>query len=84
MLFVDVECAPSPRRRNRKVMDFLRIQERAQIIVSKPDTILMEWQSPAFTPQQPMIVTVYSKVSIKTERIESIPFNFPHPAGYLK
>jgi hypothetical protein len=59
-------------------------EQQGGILVSKPDTILMQWQSPPFTPQQPIIVTVYSKLSLKAKKIESIPFNFPYPEGYLK
>jgi hypothetical protein len=59
-------------------------EQQGGIVAGKPDTILLEWRSPAFTPQSPLTVTVYSKVCIKTDKIESIPFTFPYPAGYLK
>jgi hypothetical protein len=59
-------------------------QEQGGIIVERPDTILMERKSPAFTPQQPIIVWVYSETQIKTKKLRSIPFSFPYPSGYLK
>jgi hypothetical protein len=59
-------------------------QEQGGIVVERPDTILMERKSPAFTPQQPIIVWVYSKTQIKTKKLRSIPFSFPYPPGYLK
>jgi hypothetical protein len=59
-------------------------EQQGGIVVERPDTVLMQRKSPGFTPQQPIIVWVYSKSKISTKKLRSIPFNFPYPEGYLR
>jgi hypothetical protein len=53
------------------------------IIAQSPDTILIQWQTPAFSVAEPVVLTVFSKNYIQAKKIESVPFNFPYP-GQLK
>jgi hypothetical protein len=59
-------------------------QQQGGIIVQRPNTVLMERKSPAFTAQLPIIVWVYSRTRIATKKLSSVPFNFPYPQGYLR
>ena len=58
-------------------------QAQGGIIVSSPNTVLVQWATPVFSVAEPVVLTLYSKTYIKSEKLESIPFSFPY-AGQLK
>jgi len=49
-----------------------------------PDTVRIQWSAPPFSIAEPVKITVYSKNFIEAIHIESVPFSFPLPQGYLK
>jgi hypothetical protein len=61
-----------------------QIYTKAQggIMVSSPHTVLIQWETPAFSVEEPVVLTVYSKTYVQAEKVESVPFNFPY-AGQL-
>lgn len=59
-------------------------EEQGGIIVTTPNVVFYQRQSPAFVAAVPMVLYVYSKSYIEMKRIESVPFNFPHSANELR
>lgn len=59
-------------------------EQQGGIRVTNPSVAIIQRQSPGFTPDVPIKITVYSKSSIRLKKVESVPFNFPLPAGELK
>ncbi|HMF75372.1 MAG TPA: hypothetical protein VK604_06880 [Bryobacteraceae bacterium] len=53
------------------------------ILASDRRAILVQWQSPPFSVTEPVVITVYSKSHVDPQKVESLPFNFPYPVGYL-
>jgi hypothetical protein len=54
------------------------------ILVSKPDTVVLEWRTPPFGPFSPLLLTVFSKDPIKLQGVASIPYRYPYEDGDLK
>lgn len=54
------------------------------IILSSPDTVVLEWRSPPFGPFAPLLLTVFSKDPIKLEKATMIPYRYPFEGGDLK
>lgn len=48
---------------------------RMGIVNEHPDLFLISWESPPFTPQRPIVATLFSKKSIKAIKIERIQWN---------
>jgi len=60
------------------------LDEQTGILVSKPDTVMMEWRSPPFGPFSPLLITVFSKDPIKLQGVVSVPYHYPYEDGDLK
>jgi hypothetical protein len=54
------------------------------ILISSPDTVVLEWRTPPFGPFAPLLLTVFSKDKIKLEKAVSIPYRYPYEGGDLK
>jgi hypothetical protein len=54
-------------------------ESQGGIIANTPDSILIEWRTPAFSVTEPVVLTIYSRAYITAEKIESVPFTFPYP-----
>ena len=60
------------------------LEQQGGIRVASPDIVFMQRKSPGFTPDVPLKVVVFSKTSIKLNKIESVAFDFALPQGALK
>jgi len=54
------------------------------ILVSSPNTVMLEWRTPPFGPFSPLLITVFSKDPIKLQGVSSIPYRYPYEDGDLK
>jgi hypothetical protein len=54
------------------------------ILVSSPDTVVMQWRSPPFSPFSPLLMTVFSKDPIKLEKAVTIPYRYPYVGADLR
>jgi hypothetical protein len=54
------------------------------ILVSSPDTVVLEWRTPPFGPFAPLLLTVFSKDKIKLVKADPIPYHYPYDGGDLK
>lgn len=60
------------------------IDAQSGILVSSPDTVIIEWRTPPFGPFAPLLLTVFSKDKIKLESAEPIPYRYPYEGGDLR
>ncbi len=60
------------------------IDAQSGILVSSPNTVVLEWRTPPFGPFSPLLLTVFSKDPIKLTKAESIPYRYPYEGGDLK
>ena len=60
------------------------IDAQSGILISSPDTVVLEWRTPPFGPFSPLLLTVFSKDKIKLEKAVSIPYRYPFEGGDLK
>jgi hypothetical protein len=60
------------------------IDAQSGILVSSPDTVVLEWRTPPFGPFSPLLLTVFSKDKIKLIRADSIAYRYPYEGGDLK
>jgi hypothetical protein len=54
------------------------------ILISHPDTAILEWRTPPFGPFSPLLLTVFSKDPIKLVEAVSVPYHYPYQGGDLK
>jgi hypothetical protein len=54
------------------------------ILISSPDTVIVEWRTPPFGPFSPLLMTVFSKDKIKLDKAVTIPYRYPYDGGDLK
>jgi len=54
------------------------------ILISSPDTVIVEWRTPPFGPFSPLLMTVFSKDPIKLENAVTVPYRYPYEGGDLK
>ena len=52
------------------------VKTRSGVILEHKNAFLASFESPAFTPEKPMILTLYSQKPIKVVRFGQIPFTF--------
>jgi hypothetical protein len=60
------------------------LDAQSGILISSPDTVVLEWRTPPFGPFAPLLLTVFSKDKIKLEKAVSIPYRYPYEGGDLK
>ena len=53
------------------------IKSRSRILPQRPDTFLVSFEFPAFTPEKAMLVTLFSKTAIRVIEFSQVPFTFP-------
>ena len=54
------------------------------ILISSPDTVVLQWRTPPFGPFSPLLLTVFSKDRIKLVEATTIPYHYPYQGGDLK
>ena len=60
------------------------LDAQSGILISSPDTVVLEWRTPPFGPFSPLLLTVFSMDKIKLEKAVSIPYRYPYEGGDLK
>ncbi len=60
------------------------LDAQSGILISSPDTVVLEWRTPPYGPFSPLLLTVFSKDKIKLEKAVSIPYRYPYEGGDLK
>lgn len=60
------------------------LDAQSGILVSSPDTVILEWRTPPFGPFAPLLLTVFSKDKIMLEKADPIPYHYPYEGGDLK
>jgi len=53
------------------------IKTKQGVVVDHPDWYLVEFESPAFTPQSPLVVTLFSKQRINALTVEQVQYIWP-------
>jgi hypothetical protein len=60
------------------------LDSQTGIMISNPDTVVLEWRSPPFGPFSPLLMTVFSKDPIKLEKADSVPYHYPYEGADLR
>jgi len=53
------------------------IKTKMGVIQDHANWFLVSWESPPFTPQQPIVVTLFSKASIRATKFQVVPYSWP-------